>query len=114
MRPTPKAFGAAHEGDSGFQTRWPHRLQAYVPIGPGRADYEQFQYFNSLLAQARQLPCYENLLQLPGVGRVLSMTINNYFEALPFETRRRNREKKSGRDAFYCFTRALMGDPHSP
>ena len=34
----------------------------------------------------RQLPCYENLLQLPGVGRVLSMTINNYFEALPFET----------------------------
>jgi len=51
----------------------------------------------SVLAQARELPCYQKLLSLPGVGRVLGLTIT-------MEVGEISRFKTPGQFASYCRT----------
>jgi transposase len=51
----------------------------------------------TVLAQARQLPCYEKLLSLPGVGRILGMTIT-------MEVGEISRFNTPGQFASYCRT----------
>jgi transposase len=51
----------------------------------------------SVLASARELPCYEKLLGLPGVGRILGMTIR-------LEVGEISRFKTPGQFASYCRT----------
>jgi transposase len=51
----------------------------------------------TVLAQARELPCYQKLLSLPGVGRILGMTIT-------MEVGEINRFKTPGQFASYCRT----------
>ena len=50
-----------------------------------------------VLSWARKLPCYENLLSLPGVGQILGMTIR-------LEVGEISRFKTPGRFASYCRT----------
>ena len=51
----------------------------------------------SVLAQARELPCYQKLLGLPGVGRILGMTVT-------MEVGEISRFKRPGQFASYCRT----------
>jgi transposase len=51
----------------------------------------------SVLVQARELPCYQKLLSLPGVGRILGMTIS-------MEVGEIGRFKTPGQFASYCRT----------
>ena len=51
----------------------------------------------SVLASAREMPCYEKLLGLPGVGRILGMTIR-------LEVGEISRFKTPGQFASYCRT----------
>ena len=51
----------------------------------------------SVLAQARELPCYQKLLGLPGVGRILGMTVT-------MEVGEISRFKTPGQFASYCRT----------
>jgi transposase len=51
----------------------------------------------TVLSSARELPCYQNLLSLPGVGRILGMTIS-------LEVGEIGRFKTAGHFASYCRT----------
>jgi transposase len=58
----------------------------------------------SVLASARELPCYQKLLSLPGVGRILGMTIT-------MEVGEISRFKTPGQFASYCRTVDSGGFP---